>query len=43
MLTYVTSWPAIAMSLGIVGTVSLIGAIPHWLQGNVVVNNEEEE
>jgi hypothetical protein len=26
---------AIAMSLVIVGTVSLIGAIPHWLQGNV--------
>ncbi|MGB7445238.1 MAG: sulfite exporter TauE/SafE family protein [Coleofasciculaceae cyanobacterium] len=26
---------AIAMSLIIVGTVSLIGAIPHWLQGNV--------
>ncbi|ACB52819.1 hypothetical protein cce_3471 [Crocosphaera subtropica ATCC 51142] len=26
---------AIAMSLGIVGTVSLVGAIPHWLQGNV--------
>lgn len=26
---------AIAMSLMIVGTVSLIGAIPHWLQGNV--------
>ena len=26
---------AIAMSLGIVGTVSLIGAIPHGLQGNV--------
>jgi uncharacterized membrane protein YfcA len=26
---------AIAMSLGIVGTVSLIGVIPHWLQGNV--------
>ena len=26
---------AIAMSLAIVGTVSLIGAIPHWLQGNV--------
>ena len=26
---------AIAMSLAIVGIVSLIGAIPHWLQGNV--------
>ena len=26
---------AIAMSLVIVGTVSLIGAIPHWLQGHV--------
>ena len=26
---------AIAMSLGIVGTVSLIGVIPHWRQGNV--------
>lgn len=26
---------AIAMSLFIVGIVSLIGAIPHWLQGNV--------
>lgn len=26
---------AIAMSLIIVGTVSLIGAVPHWLQGNV--------
>jgi uncharacterized membrane protein YfcA len=26
---------AIAMSLVIVGTVSLIGAVPHWLQGNV--------
>jgi uncharacterized membrane protein YfcA len=26
---------AIAMSLIIVGTVSFIGAIPHWLQGNV--------
>jgi uncharacterized membrane protein YfcA len=26
---------AIAMSLIIVGIVSLIGAIPHWLQGNV--------
>jgi hypothetical protein len=26
---------AIAMSLVIVGTVSLIGVIPHWLQGNV--------
>ncbi len=26
---------AIAMSLVIVGTVSLIGAIPHWWQGNV--------
>ena len=26
---------AIAMSLAIVGTVSLIGVIPHWLQGNV--------
>ncbi|MGB7413919.1 MAG: sulfite exporter TauE/SafE family protein [Thermosynechococcaceae cyanobacterium] len=26
---------AIAMSLFIVGTVSLIGVIPHWLQGNV--------
>ena len=26
---------AIAMSLFIVGTVSLIGIIPHWLQGNV--------
>jgi hypothetical protein len=26
---------AIAMSLMIVGIVSLIGAIPHWLQGNV--------
>ncbi|PZD71132.1 hypothetical protein C1752_07860 [Acaryochloris thomasi RCC1774] len=26
---------AIAMSLAIVGTVSLVGAIPHWFQGNV--------
>ncbi|MGF1541054.1 MAG: sulfite exporter TauE/SafE family protein [Pleurocapsa sp.] len=26
---------AIAMSLVIVGTVSLIGVVPHWLQGNV--------
>lgn len=26
---------AIAMSLAVVGTVSLIGAIPHWRQGNV--------
>ncbi|WP_204103677.1 MULTISPECIES: sulfite exporter TauE/SafE family protein [Spirulina sp. CCY15215] len=26
---------AIAMSLFIVGTVSLVGAIPHWFQGNV--------
>lgn len=26
---------AIAMSLVIVGTVSLIGAVPHWMQGNV--------
>jgi uncharacterized protein len=26
---------AIAMSLAIVGTVSLIGTVPHWLQGNV--------
>ncbi|GAB4227892.1 MAG: sulfite exporter TauE/SafE family protein [Stanieria sp.] len=26
---------AIAMSLVIVGTVSLIGAVPHWFQGNV--------
>ncbi len=31
----VASKGAIAMSLAIVGTVSLIGAIPHWLQGNV--------
>ena len=29
------SMGAIAMSLVIVGMVSLIGAIPHWLQGNV--------
>jgi len=27
--------PAIAMTLVIVGTVSLIGVIPHWRQGNV--------
>ena len=31
----VGSKDAIAMSLVIVGTVSLIGAIPHWLRGNV--------
>ena len=31
----VTPKAAIAMSLIIVGLVSLIGAIPHWLQGNV--------
>ena len=31
----VNSKAAIAMSLVIVGTVSLIGAIPHWKQGNV--------
>lgn len=31
----VGSKAAIAMSLVIVGTVSLIGAIPHWSQGNV--------
>lgn len=26
---------AIALSLLVVGTVSLVGAIPHWLQGNI--------
>ena len=31
----ITPKAAIAMSLIIVGIVSLIGAIPHWLQGNV--------
>jgi uncharacterized membrane protein YfcA len=31
----IESKEAIAMSLGIVGSVSLIGAIPHWMQGNV--------
>ncbi|OKH26568.1 permease [Hydrococcus rivularis NIES-593] len=31
----VTPKPAIAMTLFIVGSVSLIGAIPHWQQGNV--------
>ncbi len=31
----VNSKAAIAMSLAIVGTVSVIGAIPHWQQGNV--------
>ncbi|MEO1300288.1 MAG: sulfite exporter TauE/SafE family protein, partial [Cyanobacteria bacterium J06636_16] len=31
----ITSKVAIAMSLVIVGTVSLIGAIPHWRQGHV--------
>ena len=31
----VSSKSAIAMSLVIVGTVSIIGAIPHWKQGNV--------
>ena len=31
----VSSKVAIAMSLAIVGTVSVIGAIPHWQQGNV--------
>ena len=30
---------AIAMSLIIVGIVSLVGAIPHWLQGNVRLKN----
>jgi uncharacterized protein len=27
--------PAIAMTLAIVGTVSLLGAIPHWQRGNI--------
>ncbi len=31
----VNSKAAIAMSLVIVGTVSMIGAIPHWKQGNI--------
>ncbi len=31
----ITPKSAIAMTLVIVGTVSLIGAIPHWYQGNV--------
>jgi uncharacterized membrane protein YfcA len=31
----ITPKAAIAMSLAIVGTVSLIGAIPHWQMGNV--------
>ncbi len=31
----VSSKAAIAMSLAIVGTVSIIGVIPHWRQGNV--------
>jgi uncharacterized protein len=38
LLVYVMgigSKAAIAMSLAIVGAVSLVGAIPHWLQGNI--------
>jgi hypothetical protein len=38
VLVYVMAVPskaAIAMTLAIVGTVSAIGVIPHWLQGNV--------
>jgi hypothetical protein len=31
----ISSKTAIAMSLFVVGTVSLIGAIPHWQQGNI--------
>ena len=33
----VSSKSAIAMSLVIVGTVSIIGAIPHWKQGNCLL------
>lgn len=38
ILVYVMGVPAksaIAMTLVIVGTVSLIGVIPHWRQGNI--------